>query len=60
MAVEKSQKRPGLVIYSCLTDSAFRAVRGDDIICPEKGTLSVKNGTYKTVRGWTSGQSFPV
>ena len=42
MAVKKSRKRSGFVIYSCLKDSAFTAVKKDAVllnyVC-ESGTI---------------------
>ena len=42
MAVKKSRKRSGFVIYSCLKDSAFTAVKKDAVVLNyvcESGTI---------------------
>ena len=64
MAVKKTRKVSGLVIYSYLKNGAFTAVKRNAAFYTKdvkgvpltiKGTRGILKG-----RGWTSGQSLPI
>ena len=65
LAVNKSRKHSCFEIYSYLKDSAFTAVKRNEVC--KRGTIFVNRRytkgsklVYKRVRGWTSGKSLPV
>ena len=76
VAMKKSRKHSGFVIYSSCKYSAFTAVKMDEKVLTRymKGVSFVnrrhmkgaeylfceKLMVYKRVRGWTSGRSLPV
>ena len=64
MAVKKSIKRSGFVIYSDLKYSTFTAVKNtryvNGVPFVTKGVPFIPKMVFKKERGWASGRSLPV